>query len=378
MYRHVNIVHLSVWSFVCFVSYYIRYKLISRYFLSSDESKCSTNWQKWFLACVSTSGLVWGMSVFFIFPEDAYRQQVLLIVILVILTSVTTITHIAYRWASVCFSFAALSPPIVKLILLNQEDLTPIALFLILFGIVIVSSSKYLESITDRMFKLIYENDGLLTELKLSNQDLTKKNKQLMLAKEELCQTNENLRQLATTDGLTGLASRRKFEAHIQIKWQRCISSNDPVSLLIIDLDLFRKFNDSYGHQKGDRCLIDIAQELNSITQINRQGNCLARLSGGQFIVFMMNCDLSMASSSAEYIRMVIEELRISRAEFPCGTSPWVTVSIGVATTDNPDLTSYNDLFFSADQALYQAKSNGRNQVCVFESTDAISLGGWG
>lgn len=167
---------------------------------------------------------------------------------------------------------------------------------------------------------------------------------------------NAALEELATVDSLTGLANRRRFDVFIQHEWQRAQRSRQPLSLLLVDADRFKLFNDRYGHLAGDETLRRIADVLRQAT--HRASDLAARYGGEEFAVVLANTDLAGAMTVAEGIRERVHTLGIPHADAPEGV---VTVSAGVATRSAEQ--SVMQLIGAADRALYEAKRAGRNRV---------------
>jgi diguanylate cyclase (GGDEF)-like protein len=170
----------------------------------------------------------------------------------------------------------------------------------------------------------------------------------------------DELNALANTDELTKLANRRTFNIRFEEMMERARRSHAPMSLLMIDADHFKAFNDTYGHAAGDECLRQISAVVRTCVQ--RPTDLACRYGGEEIAVLLADTDERGAVAVAEKIRRMIRSLAIPHA----GNSPeFVTVSIGAATSDvtvvSPD--SAQLLFDAADMALYQAKRNGRNQV---------------
>jgi diguanylate cyclase (GGDEF)-like protein len=364
-------VPLSIWTFVCILTYLLRYLIYRSYIRAEDTAKSSSHWQTIFSSATGISGLCWGMSMFVTFPEDSINHQLLQILLLVIISAATTVTHSAYRWAGIAFSIASLLPAAIKLFMLQEDGYSQLGFFLLLFIFVMFSSAKYLNEIANRMFMLSYENSSLIQELKTTNSTLKDKNLQLEETKQELSAANDSLQKLATTDALTNLTNRRKFEALVQVKWQRCVESSTPISLMLVNIDMFKQYNDFYGQRKGDSCMVMLSDLLSSMPEVNRKGDCLARYSGDEFAVLLVDADANYAKSIAEKIRRDVELLRISRAEMPHELSPWVTVSIGVATEAEFSECSYDELLTKVDRALFEAKRRGRNTVVSAEQSSA-------
>ncbi len=167
---------------------------------------------------------------------------------------------------------------------------------------------------------------------------------------------------LATTDGLTGLANRRTFDRQLELEWLRAARQKTPVSLLLIDVDQFKAYNDIYGHQAGDECLRTIASTVSGAAR--RPGDVAARYGGEELAILLPGADEADAATIAEDLRAKVESLRVRHEANPPGCI--LTVSIGSATRI-PSLDRSrirpDDLITLADAALYRAKQSGRNRV---------------
>ena len=194
----------------------------------------------------------------------------------------------------------------------------------------------------------IYAADGQLLAVIETLRDVTE---------QKLAQTA--LERLATLDGLTGIANRRHFDERLQNEWSRASRANAPLSLIMADVDYFKRYNDTYGHQQGDECLKAVSAVLQRLAV--RVSDLAARYGGEEFAVILPNTDLKGACEVAERIRAEVEA-----AALPHGgneVAPCVTLSLGVATLF-PDAEGQSKTLVSqADQALYQAKKEGRNRV---------------
>jgi len=169
------------------------------------------------------------------------------------------------------------------------------------------------------------------------------------------------LRALSTLDGLTGIANRRKFDEAVSYEWQRARRSHHPLSLIMMDIDFFKAFNDHYGHIAGDECLRRLAGAINQICRT--PPDLFARYGGEEFVMLLPETDSGGAVRVAERIQTAIESLGIPHAY--SSVSPRVTLSMGVATmTGGADISAL-DLIHMADELLFKAKSGGRNQFMV-------------
>lgn len=171
----------------------------------------------------------------------------------------------------------------------------------------------------------------------------------------------DQLRALATTDGLTGLTNRRSFDQALGDEWRRAARDKAAISLLMLDVDRFKSFNDRYGHQAGDLCLQSIATVIKSFAR--RPGDIVARYGGEEVVILLPRADEAFATKTAEAVRRAIAALAIPHTgNAACGGT--VTASIGVATLRPQDNITGPDLLVGkADQLLYEAKRKGRNRV---------------
>lgn len=175
----------------------------------------------------------------------------------------------------------------------------------------------------------------------------------------ELQQANQELSRLATLDGLTKIANRRCFDDYLAREWQRHLREQQPLTLILIDIDYFKRYNDHYGHQGGDECLIRVAQTIAQVAQ--RAIDLVARYGGEEFVAILPNTTLEGGLIIAEAMRQAIAALAIPHAQ--SAVQPYVTLSIGVADLLPTRDTHAEDLIAKADVALYRAKHQGRNQV---------------
>jgi diguanylate cyclase (GGDEF)-like protein len=360
---HVDPLFLGIWTSVCILIYLARFWLCHTYEKSADDVRGESHWESRFTATVVTSGLIWGASAFVIFPESSKNHQILLVLVIVFLCAGTIVAHSAYKVASVGFALTSLVPFIAKFFVLNEEGLSETAFFLGFFLVVMITSGTKLRKTANKIFTLSYENNKLIYELKASNGELLEKNDLLSETQQALREVNDELQKLATTDALTGLTNRRRFEALTKVKWARCAENKTPISLLLINIDHFKQYNDFYGQRKGDSCLISIGELLRSIPEINRSGDALARYAGDELAVLLIDANASYAEHIAGLICEGVEKLRLSRAELPNEVSPWITVSVGFASEEAYRERSFEELFSSADEALHRAKRAGRNRI---------------
>ncbi|WP_102523053.1 diguanylate cyclase domain-containing protein [Vibrio tapetis] len=178
------------------------------------------------------------------------------------------------------------------------------------------------------------------------------------LAEQKLASANLELEKLSFIDGLTKVANRRRFDEQLDILWRLHVRQQKPLTIMLCDIDYFKDYNDSYGHQKGDDALIQVAQVFAQV--LSRQSDFVARYGGEEFAFLLPDTDSEGAGNVAVRIHEAIQELRIDHEQSL--VSDWVTLSIGIVSyIPNNDQTA-SSLVAMADKALYRAKQKGRNQ----------------
>jgi len=215
--------------------------------------------------------------------------------------------------------------------------------------------SSYQKKVNEYLEKLVQKRTKAL-------EDSYEKIKQQSLDLEE---ANKALQQLSQRDSLTGLYNRRHFDYILDLEWRRASRNQSPISLIFIDIDYFKSYNDYYGHQAGDACLKKIAEVL--INSLSRASDFVSRFGGEEFTVILSNTSKADALRTAEYLRENIEMLKIEHFDSPL--SQYVTASFGFSTLIPDDNLSTKDLIHHADKALYLAKKEGRNKVSFLNNT---------
>ncbi|EJF06804.1 diguanylate cyclase (GGDEF) domain-containing protein [Thiovulum sp. ES] len=190
--------------------------------------------------------------------------------------------------------------------------------------------------------------------------------KRLSSLRMQLIDTNRKLEELAHSDGLTGASNRRYLDKYLTKEFLRARREQYSLTIFMIDIDKFKNFNDSYGHQAGDKCLQDV---VNAITQeLKRPADLIARYGGEEFCCVLSHTDKEIAGVLAEKIRSRIQDSKIGKKI--TGENIDLTISIGVSTTipEKTETDNFEKLLKSADEALYQAKNSGRNRVVVSDA----------
>jgi len=189
---------------------------------------------------------------------------------------------------------------------------------------------------------------------------------------EDLNEANAKLDKVSRSDALTGLFNRRHFNEYLALTWQRARLANEPVTLLMLDVDHFKAFNDHYGHQAGDECLKHIATALTQY--LRKPGDLTARYGGEEFVAVLHPTSPDEAHDIAQRVRRIIEDLRMRHER--SSVAPVVTVSIGIGVclpdSNGSSEMSPEQLIDLADKALYIAKNEGRNRVHMLTSGDSV------
>lgn len=178
------------------------------------------------------------------------------------------------------------------------------------------------------------------------------------LAEIRLCEVNRLLEAQATTDSLTGVRNRRYFDEALAQEWERHTRSRSPLSLLLLDIDLFKKYNDSFGHLAGDDCLREVAQTIRS--SVSRPGDLAARYGGDEFAVILPQTDHAGSLAVAGIVARRLKDKRLPHPASEIGQ--FVTMSIGCSTMVPTRGVLMSEILERADKALYQAKADGRDR----------------
>jgi two-component system chemotaxis family response regulator WspR len=207
-----------------------------------------------------------------------------------------------------------------------------------------------------KSYLLQLQRDEAYREMKKLQEQLTENHQQLE-------ESNAILQRLSTLDGLTGIANRRHFDDTLQLQWRSSVRQQTTLSLIMLDIDFFKKYNDGYGHQGGDDCLKEVAQTL--AASLQRPCDFIARYGGEEFVAVLPNTDAHGAAQIAEIMRANIQAKNIPHAY--SNVASHVSISLGVAAMQAHENATPAELIAKADAALYRAKEAGRNRYMVAE-----------
>ena len=186
---------------------------------------------------------------------------------------------------------------------------------------------------------------------------------------DKLKTANEQLGKMTMADGLTNLFNRRYFDETLEKEWKRMMRSSQPLSLLMIDIDYFKPYNDTYGHPQGDECLKQVAGVLRSV--LKRPGDFVARYGGEEFAVVLPETNVEGATTKAQAMLDAITVLKLPHTASK--VADHVTVSIGIATQISIAGFAVSELIDCADQALYRSKKEGRNRLTVYDRLGTVT-----
>jgi len=305
-------------------------------------------WFKVFLVTVVLISSAWGFGGLYLITKLDLPYQIFMVTVMAMIAG-ASVTALSLRCLSLClFLFFSLTPVIIWLTFFGGERVhVLIAGLLGPYAIALSVGGFQLSSQMRESLRLRFENEELASSLKNSNGRLQSLNQELTL--------------LSATDPLTQVANRRYFEERLDKEWRRIVREQGEVAIIMIDVDHFKLYNDSLGHQQGDTCLTKVALSVRD--SLRRPADIVARYGGEEFIVFLPNTTREGAVRVAEMIRENVINLDISHPSSE--TLELVSVSVGVGYCKPVDATKSRDLIAKADAALYAAKDAGRNRVLV-------------
>lgn len=325
------------------------------------------------------SGLLWGLGglIFIPFSQLPADAQLLYISLYAVyccaLSAGGMANHAVHKPLWYAFAVPCMLP--LMLLLLASADLTRhiLCLFMLIYFIFLTRNMLSINEtiIESLVFRL--DKDDLMHYLNQEQERIYQLNRKLQVDIDKRIKTEEALRKakteaeelaaelltLSSQDSLTGISNRRSFDDFLQNEWNRAIRQQRSISLILGDIDYYKAYNDIFGHQKGDECLINIARLLQDFSR--RSGEMAARYGGEEFVIVLADTGPGRAEKMAEQLRQAILALAI---EHPgSSVSQYLTMSFGVSSTIPTVNMERTDLIQVADQALYEAKSNGRNNV---------------
>ena len=312
-------------------------------------------WFKRFFILTAIAGFGWGVGGFIVGAHLETLEQVYVFIVLVgVGAAATPLLGVVPR---VMLVFQALSsiPYVFYISWVHGEKGFILMFMFALYMLAVIGSMRRMDKNLTHSMTLQYENSQMVDTLSESNQKLQN--------------ANEKLETLTLEDALTGLHNRRYFEMQLEAEWKRELREQKVLTLMVIDIDYFKLYNDTYGHAEGDVCLQQVAQILSSCLQ--RPADVIARIGGEEFVVLLPDAPEGGALELAEQMLQRMSDVKIRHATSPL--ADYVTVSIGMASVVPGGEATALGLFKAADKALYKAKSKGRNQIQIGKMDLALS-----
>jgi diguanylate cyclase (GGDEF)-like protein len=297
---------------------------------------------------ISLSGLAWGMVVLLLHDASPVGS-VIAITVTQAMVMGGVVTLGVFMPAFLSFSLPALLPMIVVYATGGNTTSIVLALYCSVFLLLMIGIAVRFNGALRQTWQLRFENDDLVKALTTAH---------------------DHLAIQAKSDGLTGVANRRRFDEVLETEYSRLRRSGAPLSLIFLDVDNFKAFNDTYGHIEGDECLKAIAATLQKL--LLRASDFVARYGGEEFAVVLPETDHVGAVTLAENIRTQVAELLIPHSASL--VESYVTVSLGVVTLDCAKISSPADALSMADRQLYLAKAAGRNRIASLDTLDVSHM----
>lgn len=340
---------VSLWVLVFWgVSYFFVAALRVRLAVVYRRAGPEVNPDRWFgfyAACVFLSGFVWGMFLLMLSmsAEGAYAA-VLMVTFTALLAAAVTAYSVSFP-LYVCFSLPVVFPFLVSLVFGGEQLQGMVAAIILCWYLFMVSTARRFSDSAMRSLGYQYENVELVRELEAQNERAERLAGELLV--------------LSNTDALTGLFNRRFFNMQIEKEWARALRTGECLSVVIVDIDYFKGFNDSLGHIEGDKCIALVAGVLKAAV---REGTDFAvRYGGEEFALVLANTRPDAAGLLAERLRAGVEALSVVHPA--SGVAKVVTASFGVAGCVPCGGGRLEVFIDRADKALYRAKELGRNRV---------------
>ncbi len=328
----------------CFVAIY-RVRLKSSFLNSSESDK---NHRSWFVklgVTIFLTGVLWGALILYLMMYAQGFAAAILFANFALLLAGSVTVYAMSMPIFVMFSVPMVLPPLVYLVMDTNQDSWMLAAVCLGWYLFMVSTARRFGEFAARSFGYEYENRGLVAELEEQNRRAEVLAQELMV--------------LSNTDSLTGVYNRRYLDECIASELSRAHRTDGALSLLMCDVDFFKRYNDSLGHVEGDKCLTVVA---NILTESARGGtDVVARYGGEEFAVVLANTEAVQAKVFAERLRKAVAEKQIPHPD--SDVSEFLTISIGVSSLCDIECDTSSDLIRRADKALYRAKARGRNLV---------------
>lgn len=298
-----------------------------------------------YVICAGILGSIYSFGFILFFNDLPLLNQVYLLSLIAIMTPAGLVSFASDKITFSIYQYSLTLPVIIKLFSTGEMVYFNYGVCGIIYVLITKKLFDWYYKVLMDAVRLKFENEQLSLSLKMMN---------------------ESLKEISVIDELTQVANRRSLDESLEKEWSRAMRTKTPISLLMIDIDHFKKYNDEFGHLKGDECLKTIAQFLKE--NLNRPADFIARFGGEEFSIIMPETNLNGAINFAEKIHTGVRELNIPNPG--SSVSRYLTISIGIASVVPAKDDSYMDLIYTSDKALYQAKNDGRNLIRSNESLE--------
>jgi diguanylate cyclase (GGDEF)-like protein len=329
---------LLLWLLGVVLVLFARLVITKRFLAISDTLFDPGKWEKIYSAGTFASGVTWGTLALFYEPHWGIAYQVMLFIIFTGLVGASFNSNSSVRLAFPAFYIPLMTFFVYAMLRHFAEEQMVLALLLLVYVISMHISSLQLYNWLTQTLKVQFENEEL---------------------SKRLTHSNERLLRLSEIDPLTQVFNRRSMDRFLSTEWQLHLEQGRELSVLFIDIDFFKQYNDTYGHSAGDRCLIAVARTLKQ--NIRNDRDMVARYGGEEFAVILPHTDCAMAQDIADRITQDIRQINMIHET--SSVAETVTVSVGIATmvpdVGQPETT----ILETADTALYSAKRNGRDRT---------------
>jgi diguanylate cyclase (GGDEF)-like protein len=345
IHNHVDAVHVYVWASSLFGLNVYRIFDIHKTQKIINETTDFRVIQKRFAIGAGVLGAIYGIGIVSFLNYLPILTQVYLLMLISVIMPSGFVSFVSDRLSFNMFVYPLVIPPILWLFSQEQDEYLYIGVCAVVYLLVIKKSFKWNNETLIDAIRLKLENEQLVSNLQL---------------------VNERLTELTVIDELTQIQNRRSFDDTIEKEWLRAKRLKTPISMLMIDIDFFKQYNDKYGHIKGDECLSSIAQFMKN--NLNRSTDFIGRYGGEEFCIIMPDTPLKGALNLAEKIRAGVKELKILNPVSE--ENKFLTISVGVASAVPTNKDTSIDLIYTSDKALYMAKNEGRNVVRTLEALE--------
>lgn len=336
--NHIDLVYVYLWGVsLIAINIYRTYIIFNTQKILAELTEFKAIHRR-FAICAAILGSVYGFGFVCFYKYLPMLNQVYLMMFISVLMPAGFDSFISDRFSFNMFVYPLILPTIIWLFLQEKTDYLYIGICSIIYLMVIFKLFTWNNEALINAIRLRLENEELLISLQL---------------------TNDRLMELSVVDELTQIQNRRSFDLTLEKEWFRALRANTTLSMLMIDIDYFKQYNDKFGHIKGDECLSTIANFIKN--NLNRSIDFVGRYGGEEFCVIMPDTDISGAINLAEKLRVGIKELEIPNPDSKIGD--YITISIGIASVIPDNDYSPMDLIYTSDKALYMAKDGSRDTI---------------